>query len=355
MKILFLLANMHSPYEGVVRPFINWAKELARNNYEVYFVTLGCGTRLVDFIHKLASHGINHEKVRNISDIVDYVKKVKPYIVMTDDSIDRLRLITKVKNLTGVRTAIYVQVLFGVHSIAEVFDPRYLSFEEKLKYSIVRLIPFTMLKKIYRSKLLKHDVLIANSKATASLLSILYGIEPHGIVYPPVDTNIFRPCNIEKQDQVLLYLGSHAGDTEEELIRHVVRMVLEHKDIHLVMFGNRRLASRLMSHFNENRLHLITGVTDNELARIYSMSKVTVCPQKWEQFGYVVAESISCGTPVIAYNAMGPAEIIEMTSAGILVNRTEELFEVIKDVDAYVKPIIETIKRRNDNIYLLFS
>jgi glycosyltransferase involved in cell wall biosynthesis len=42
-------------------------------------------------------------------------------------------------------------------------------------------------------------------------------------------------------------------------------------------------------------------------------------------FGYVITESISCGTPVLAFNLMGPAEIITRTKMGVLANDEKEL------------------------------
>jgi len=326
MKILFLLANIRSPYEGVARPFINWAKELAKNNYEIHLVTIKCGTELIDFIRSMRSHKIKHEHAKSADSVVNYIKRIKPDIMITDDSIDRLKLATKIKNRAGIRTVIYIQTLFGVHSIVEVFDLKYLQFKEKLKYSIAKLIPFTILKRTYGGKLLKHNVLIANSKTTASLLSILYGIEPHGIVYPPVDTAIFRPYNLKKENKVLLYLGSHGGDTNEKLVRRICEC-LEKKRYETLVLGNKMLREKLTKRFNN--IHVIEGVTDEELAKYYSKSKLTICPQVWEQFGYVVAESIACGTPVLAFGTMGPGEIINRSGLGFTVYNSRMLLKTL--------------------------
>jgi len=335
MRIAFILTNVYSPYEGVARPFINWAKELSKRDNEVHFITLRCGTKLTNFILlKLTSHGINLESARNIVDVIYKIKEVNPDVVMTDDSIDRLRLITNVKNSIGAKTAIYVQVLFGIHSIADVFDLRYLSLRDKLMYSVVKAIPFVLLKRTYKNSLARHDVLIANSKTTALLLSILYGVEPHGIVHPPVDTEIFHPRNIEKKEQFTLYLGSHAGDTNEDLAKRIVKTILDYSDANLVLFGNKKLVQRLTAVFNKhsNRLRVLSGVADEELAKVYSESKLTICPQKWEMFGYVIAESIACGTPVLAFNTIGATEIIEQNKAGYLAYNSNALLEILKRI-----------------------
>lgn len=47
-----------------------------------------------------------------------------------------------------------------------------------------------------------------------------------------------------------------------------------------------------------------------ELAKYYSSSDVFVFPSKTDTFGLVMIESLSCGTPVAAYNVQGPKDII---------------------------------------------
>jgi glycosyltransferase involved in cell wall biosynthesis len=47
-----------------------------------------------------------------------------------------------------------------------------------------------------------------------------------------------------------------------------------------------------------------------ELAKIYSLSDITVIPSRYETFSLIAAESMSCGTPVVAFNAAGQKERI---------------------------------------------
>jgi glycosyltransferase involved in cell wall biosynthesis len=61
---------------------------------------------------------------------------------------------------------------------------------------------------------------------------------------------------------------------------------------------------------------------------MYSRSKITICPQKWEQFGLVPVESISCGTPVLAFNCMGFQETID-TTTGWLANNEKDFLHIL--------------------------
>ena len=51
-----------------------------------------------------------------------------------------------------------------------------------------------------------------------------------------------------------------------------------------------------MSH----RLHLLSGVSDDELNVIYKKAEVFVYPSRYEGFGIPIIEAIFCGLPVVA-------------------------------------------------------
>jgi UDP-glucose:tetrahydrobiopterin glucosyltransferase len=56
-----------------------------------------------------------------------------------------------------------------------------------------------------------------------------------------------------------------------------------------------------------------------ELQRRYAGARATLATPHWiEAFGNTVIESMACGTPVVAYDRGGPAEIVEHGRSGIL-------------------------------------
>lgn len=339
MKIAFFIAHETSPYAGVVRPFINWSKKLSED-HEVYFLLLNCGIELINFVKSMGN--IKDYVITNTpSKLTRFVEIIKPDILITDDYIVRLKTLQKIKDNVFVKTCIYVQVLFGIHSIADVYHPVFL--RERVLFTLAKLVPFNMLKMRYKKLLQKQDIIIANSEITATLLHTLYGIEPYGIVYPPVDTEIFKPQNVEKKDQVLLYLGSHAGDTDEIFVKEICK-ILKNKDMKILVMGNKILQEKLSKEFE---IQAVSGVSDEELAKIYSECKLTICPQKWEQFGYVVAESIACGTPALAFNMMGPKEIIEKTNFGLLANNKREFLKYLTSLELYLNNL-KAIKELNE-------
>jgi glycosyltransferase involved in cell wall biosynthesis len=66
-----------------------------------------------------------------------------------------------------------------------------------------------------------------------------------------------------------------------------------------------------------------------ELPKVYSAADILVLPSKFDTFGCVVLEALSCGIPVVAYNTKGPKDIIVHEENGFLVRTKAEMAEVI--------------------------
>jgi glycosyltransferase involved in cell wall biosynthesis len=332
-RIAFFITTHWNQTEGCVRPFVNWAKEITADGGEVDFITHKCGRKLVDFFSgfpggpgrtRVFESGSDDEMRRALASSV-------PSTLVLEDSPPSLRAIRGLEaKHVKTRLCVYAQILFGSHSIAEVFKIDGLMLKQRLQFEASKAVPFSLLKQGYMKTLGQHvDIIIANSQTTASHLQTLYGIEPHGIVYPPVDRSVFKRSTGAKKKQALLYLGSNGGDTDPALIRRILKE-LDGTGMEAVVFGNQTLRKRLEA--EGTALRTIGGPEDDALARAYSESLLTICPQKWETFGYVAAESISCGTPPLVFNCMGNAEIVRMSSCGILANRTDEFLDAVRNM-----------------------
>jgi glycosyltransferase involved in cell wall biosynthesis len=328
IKLCFFLTKTETPFEGMARPFINWIVHLLTEGgrFEIYFILLNCSMKLREFIITNIMDA-NLQSFDSLDQTVNYLRSNRPDILITDDHLLRLRLIAKIKSRIQIKTCIYVQVLHGIHAIGE-FNLDSVSLQRKILYATIKLIPFILLKLPYKRLLLKQDIIIANSQITATLLHTLYGIEPRGVIYPPVNTRIFKfhPVLNEK-NQVLLYLGSHPDDTNKTFVRKICK-ILEKRGFKILLLGDRDLQRKLKEAFNKLEQFLLAS--DEELARTYSECNLTICPQKWETFGYVAAESICCGTPVLAFNCMGTAEIITQSQMGYLANNEKDFMEKIE-------------------------
>jgi glycosyltransferase involved in cell wall biosynthesis len=332
MRICFFIYRFSNHFDGVVRPFLNWARELPAFGIQPELVLVGCGQ---DLLKHAAAGGLRFRSFRTIEEAGAYVRKSKPALVMSDDSMRHLRTLPRLKKLSGARTAVYVQVLFGMHSLGEVFHLHAMRPRTKMFLGIARLIPFSLLKDEYRKLLRKNDLIIAaNSATTSTFLHVIYGIEPWGVVYPPIDLAVFRRKASRRKSQALLYLGSYGGDTEAGFMKRLCSE-LEAGGTRVVAFGNVMMGKKLAA---EAGIEFREKMDDLELAKLYSESRVTICPQKWETFGYVAAESMACGTPVMGYGCMGLAELVGAYGNGILADRKEDFIGMVRRLDSCLPP-----------------
>jgi len=327
-KLGLVIAHEESPHAGSVRPFINWAKGFTKLGINTDLILYKTSDKITTYVEKLK---LKYYLIGNEKELKKVLKSEGYSYVVIDDhtKLRRLNLPNIITKFT--KLIIYTQILFGVHAISPVFKLSGLPATQKILYLTVSMVPFSLLRPVYYNIMSKANIVIANSKVTETLLYFLYGIRTHGIVYPPVDTEIFKPVNTSLERRVLLYLGSHKGDTDPHLIAKICT-ILEEKGLHIIVFGNSRLAKYTKQKCKVEYIH---DISDEELAKLYSSSIATVAPQQWETFGYVVAETVACGRPAVTFNAMGPAEIAQFTDLVVLANSEKDLIRIVRRVDSF--------------------
>ena len=98
------------------------------------------------------------------------------------------------------------------------------------------------------------------------------------------------------------------------------------QDIHLVAVGRQTDYVHQLPH--SDRLHLLSGVPDSDLAAIYALAEAFVYPSRYEGFGIPIIEAIAAGLPVVACTGscleeaggpdsryVGPDDVIGMAEA----------------------------------------
>jgi len=88
------------------------------------------------------------------------------------------------------------------------------------------------------------------------------------------------------------------------------------EDVELVVFGANEPADPPDFGFPTHYVGYLHD--DPSLVLLYSAADAMVVPSRYEGFGQTVSESLACGTPVVAFDATGPSDIVDHRETGWL-------------------------------------
>lgn len=229
-----------------------------------------------------------------------------------------------------------------------------------------------------------------NSDIIHSHFSLL-GSFPSGLVGVPVAVSIHSPIDEEVKPFLLKYRHLHYisfslaqrkqlpelnwfaniyhgvdtekfafNETPEDYFLYLGR-ITEDKGVHLAIEAAKEAGVRLViaggsyteegywhSHIEQN----IDGVNISYIGEQSASDKISwlqkakalIFPtQCQEQFGYVMIEAMSCGTPVIGWDNGAVSEVIQDGKSGYVVSSVAEMVEAIKNIDKISR--LETRKR----------
>lgn len=143
----------------------------------------------------------------------------------------------------------------------------------------------------------------------------------------PVETNIFAPfekstarklLNLPQNTRLVLFGAMNAFSDARKGYRELTEAVttLDVKDTELVVFGASKPKDDQT--FNQ-RVHYLGKLHDDiSLRALYSAADVMVVPSIQENLSNAILESLSCGTPVVAFDTGGNGDMIEHKKNGYL-------------------------------------
>ena len=158
------------------------------------------------------------------------------------------------------------------------------------------------------------NLFLANSQFISNKINSYYLREAE-VIYPPVSTDIFYPEPSGEHKEYYLMVGRllyYKGfDITIRAFNHLKKP--------LKIVGAGPEAEKLKALVRSPHIEFLTGISDDELRRLYSNAKALIFPQI-EDFGLVAAEAQACGLPVIAYRVGGGGEIVIDKQTGLLFN-----------------------------------
>ncbi|WP_267639838.1 glycosyltransferase family 4 protein [Haloarchaeobius amylolyticus] len=159
--------------------------------------------------------------------------------------------------------------------------------------------------------------------------SSLFGDRRIEVIPNALDTKTYRPRDpslgrdffgLPSDKRLVLFgavdpMGDHrkGADLLQEALQSLSGDV---DDVELVVFGAKEPSEAPDFGFPTNYVGYLHD--DPSLVMLYSAADVMVVPSRYEGFGQTVSESLACGTPVVAFDATGPSEIVDHTESGYL-------------------------------------
>ena len=185
----------------------------------------------------------------------------------------------------------------------------------RLAFHYLRIVDFAAAQRV--------DCFLANSKYTQQRIATYYGRQSE-VVYPPVDTAFFTPSTeenkyqLKRNDRYFLCVGRlNASKHFDQVVR-----VMGKLDYPLVVVGRGPERHKWRQMAGNNTI-FVSQIDRISLRKYYRQARALVQPGV-EDFGMATAECLACGTPVIALNKGGAAEIVKHGETGILYDDQSE-------------------------------
>jgi Glycosyltransferase len=251
-------------------------------------------------------------------------------------------------------------------------------------------------KTIARQSLHYADAIVATTKSYAETSPVLKPLLNRVQTIPCfVDCNKFKPAPKESVEELRRQLN--LGDRKtvlfvgrivpykgvEYLIRAVeIAMAVHGEELNLLLLGGgegksitnpsqyyKYIQERAAKSPVYRNIHFLGRIDDNRLSAYYSLADVLALPSvmRGEAFGSVLLESLSCGTPIVAFKLAGVKDILrsnDKVGKYVQVGDSVKLSKALVDVAnrkvsvteqcrefAYLNYHIETVVKRYIQLY----
>ena len=226
---------------------------------------------------------------------------------------------------TGIRKA-------GIKSVVTIHDLIFMRHPEYYHWIDTKIYEWK-----FRQALREADRIIAISERTRQDILELGGqqyADRIQVIYqsfaPHFSTDISSEEKVRVRERYKLpqrfILNVGTIERRKNLALAVEAVELLPQDIHLVAVGRQTSYVRDLPH--SDRLHLLGGISNRELAAIYALAEAFVYPSRYEGFGIPIIEAIAAGLPVVACTGscleeaggpysryVGPDDVIGMAEA----------------------------------------
>jgi glycosyltransferase involved in cell wall biosynthesis len=173
------------------------------------------------------------------------------------------------------------------------------------------------------------------------------------IIFPPLDSEKFRPDLSKKENDLIIYVSRFAPEKKQDLALRLFKQISKEGVYNLCLIGhpsfggfykNLKEASSKISGSN-----VVADIPEPGLIDYYQRATILWFLRKGEPFGLVPVEGMACGTIPIAIRGGGVSETIVDNESGFLCETYRELISktkiLLSDPDLRQKLMQGAIKR----------
>ncbi len=359
MKICFIMyqGNMYSGGQGVYLYYLT--RELARMGHEVHVLAGPPYPTLDEAVvaHNLETHSywsFHHEKQKFLFERnplthfhpVNFYEFASTRIALSSLlltfsvrawlkllELSRTHRFDVVHDNQTLSYGTWLMQASGFPLVATIHHPLTIDLQNALRqsrslYEMARRIlwsPWVMQQVVAR----RLPRVIVVSHTTQRAVQEAFGLAPERmrVVHNGIDTDCFRPLpDVERQPGLILYVGNSEDRNKgaRYLIEALHLLQDDRRDYQLALVDHERkrlkLVPRLVQEYGLwSRVHFTGHLSTDELVRLYNQATLVVSPSLYEGFGLPAAESMACGTAVIATTGGAFPEVIDHGETGWLV------------------------------------
>jgi glycosyltransferase involved in cell wall biosynthesis len=197
-----------------------------------------------------------------------------------------------------------------------------------------------------RMKIIEHvidnsDAVVGLSKTACDALWRWWGVEAR-LIYPGVDLSGFAHVNGSRAEDPTIACAASPDDERKRvplLVQAFARVRKRRPRARLVLM--RPNSGRLEQQLAGDGIEFFDP-SPSAVADVFARAWISALPSKEEAFGLVVVESLATGTPVVAANEAGPAEILDRDGLGVLFDDATP--------DAIAKALLEALELDGDDL-----
>jgi glycosyltransferase involved in cell wall biosynthesis len=290
-KILIITDNLQDQINGVVTTYKNIEHHALLDGYHIDYINPG-RFRYVDCPKynqiKLSWPYKMDEKIEEIDP--DHIH------IATEGPLGLFARIYLTKLGIRYNTAYHTRFPEGLKKIVKI--------PESVSWSYLRWFHKHCGKILVPTESIKRELL--DKSFTNEIVSWTRGVD-RDIFFPQADKKV------NTKEPLLVCVSRVSKEKSLELF-----FEMEYPGARKIMVGD----GPMLKHYRKKYpdVHFVGFKTGRELVKYYANADVFVFPSSWETFGIVMIEAMACGTPVAAFPATGPIDIIDQGITGYIDN-----------------------------------